>query len=122
MARAPAAERRSPSAEAAAEREAAAEAVNFSDLLLKASFGQPGRLAAMVAGWLSLFDLVKPGVLVYDYAPGALLAAHIAGLPVLMTGTGFEIPPQLSPYPVSAPGRRCRKQHCWRRTTRSLLL
>ena len=80
-----------------------AEAINFADLLLKAGFGQPGRLAAIVDGWLSLFNLMKPAALVYDYAPGALLAARIAGLPVLMCGTGFEIPPEQSPLPSIRP-------------------
>ena len=77
--------------------------VNFADLLLKRGFNEAGRLESMVQGWLTLIDLVRPDAIIYDYAPSALLAARIAAVPVLVTGTGFEIPPTQSPLPSFRP-------------------
>jgi UDP:flavonoid glycosyltransferase YjiC (YdhE family) len=41
--------------------------------------------------------------MVYNHAPTALLAAQLADVPILLTGTGFEIPPQDTPLPSFQP-------------------
>ena len=49
--------------------------------------------------WLALFEMAQPDALLLDHAPTALLAARLAGLSRTVFGTGFEIPPDRTPYP-----------------------
>ena len=53
--------------------------------------------------WITLLALVKPDTVIADHAPTALLAAHIAGIPCVAFGSGFEIPPQVIPMPTIRP-------------------
>ncbi|MBS0318595.1 MAG: UDP-glucuronosyltransferase, partial [Proteobacteria bacterium] len=46
---------------------------------------------------------VRPALVVYNHAPTALLAARMAQCPVLLVGTGFEIPPATAPLPSFRP-------------------
>lgn len=75
------------------------EAANYAELLFRAGFLDPVRLKAVVCAWRSLFNLVKPDLLLLDHAPTALLAAR--GLPFkkALIGTGFFTPPPISPMP-----------------------
>jgi hypothetical protein len=53
-----------------------------------------------VRSWLELWKLLKPDVIVTDYAPSAILSAKIAGIPTLPFGPGFSIPPGQDPMPA----------------------
>ena len=79
------------------------EAINFAGFLQRHGWAQKEQLSALVEGWRSLIDLVRPDAMVYDHAPAALLAAHIVGVPVMLLGNGFEIPPTQSPLPAFRP-------------------
>ncbi len=72
---------------------------SYSELLLAEGFQDPGALAGRVRAWLGLFEVIQPDAVLLDHAPTALLAARLAGLSRTVFGTGFEIPPELSPYP-----------------------
>ena len=72
---------------------------NYGELLLAEGFGDPVALAGRVRAWLALFEIVQPDALLLDHAPTALLAARLAGLSRTVFGTGFEIPPERTPYP-----------------------
>ncbi|MGV8933458.1 MAG: glycosyltransferase [Gallionellaceae bacterium] len=76
---------------------------NYAELLLAEGWGDQLSLIGRVSTWQSLFKLIKPDTLIADHAPTALLAAHIAGLPSLAFGNGFEIPPQVTPMPSIRP-------------------
>jgi hypothetical protein len=52
----------------------------FADLLLNIGFGDGNALLAHLAAWRSLFELVRPDVLVCDHSPTALLAAKTCPL------------------------------------------
>ena len=77
--------------------------INFADLLLRNGFADREILEASLLGWKGLFDLFKPDLMVYDFAPRALLAARLCTLPVLLLSNGFETPPKTSPLPSFRP-------------------
>jgi UDP:flavonoid glycosyltransferase YjiC (YdhE family) len=77
--------------------------VNFADMLMHEGYGQPEALAAALDAWKGLLQVVCPALLVYNHSPAALLAARQARLPVLLLGTGFEIPPPSTPLPSFRP-------------------
>lgn len=72
---------------------------NYSEILLAEGFHDAAALSARVQAWLSLFGIAQPDSILIDHAPSALLAARIAGVPRVLFGNGFEIPPARSPYP-----------------------
>ena len=72
---------------------------NYAEILLVEGWGDRQSLSGLLRAWLTLFDMMKPDTLIADHAPTALLAAHIAGIPAVAFGNGFEIPPPVSPMP-----------------------
>ena len=65
----------------------------FGAILFADGFGDAAMLDQRLAGWMRLFAEHATDVLVGDYAPAALLAAHVACIPSVAVGSGFEIPP-----------------------------
>jgi hypothetical protein len=86
-------------------------AVSLAEILLGQGYLNPEHLAAQIQGWLAAFKLARTDVVVGDYAPTALLAAHIAGIASAAIGIGFYMPPPSQPMPAFrdwepiAPGR-----------------
>lgn len=79
------------------------EAASFADVLAQAGFGDAAVLGGMVRAWRTVCDLYKPDVILSQHAPVATLAAGIFGIPCLKLSTGFESPPETSPYPCFRP-------------------
>jgi hypothetical protein len=85
--------------------------VSLPEILLGCGYLQAEHLGALVDGWLTAMAMTKAQAVLVDYAPTALIAARIAGLPAASIGMGFWIPPQLQPIPPFrdwepiAPGR-----------------
>lgn len=76
----------------------------WADYLYDCGMGDGDRLRVNVAWWLETFARRDIGLLVGDYAPCALMAARIAGIPALAIGTGYGIPPpHLPEFPVFLP-------------------
>ncbi len=65
----------------------------FGAILFADGFGDATVLEQRLTGWMRLFAEHATDVLVGDYAPAALLAAHVACIPSVAVGSGFEIPP-----------------------------
>lgn len=65
----------------------------YLDILVSIGFADPLKLDAIVTGWISLLNLVKPDVVVADHSPAAAVACHIRQIPVLFAGTCFLMPP-----------------------------
>jgi UDP:flavonoid glycosyltransferase YjiC (YdhE family) len=68
-------------------------AAGYLDILVNIGFAQPAKLEPVVDAWLGLLALVKPQAIIADHSPALLLAARIAGIPVVLVGTGFTAPP-----------------------------
>ena len=66
---------------------------------MSGGYDDPDILRGLVGAWRGLFDLARPDVILVDYAPTAVLAALTRGIPAVLAGTGFELPPRVSPLP-----------------------
>lgn len=76
----------------------------WADYLADCRMADGSRLRSNVAWWLDTYARRQTGLVVADYAPCALLAARIAGIPALAIGTGYGIPPaDLREFPVFLP-------------------
>lgn len=67
--------------------------VSAGDILGSIGFASPERLGTTVDAWSALFDYLKPGLVVSDYAPMANLALYGGPVPVVVIGDGFTLPP-----------------------------
>jgi len=77
--------------------------VSHAEMLIASGYGERDTLRGLIGGWCGLFKLFDPNVVMIDYAPTALLAARILGVPTVLTGSGFELPPHASPLPSFRP-------------------
>ncbi len=75
-------------------------ALNFTESLFLFGFLNPPGLLSIARAWRQLFALLNPDLLIFDHAPTALLAARGLGLPRLITGNSFAVPPQTRPLPI----------------------
>lgn len=80
--------------------------LNYSDLLGACGYHDPSTLRALLRAWLTLLRTTAPDALVIDHAPTALLAAKVLGIPRVLVGTGFTVPPAGNPMPPLLAGAR----------------
>jgi rhamnosyltransferase subunit B len=66
------------------------------DILCRLGLDKPGMLAALVRGWDRIFAAFEPDLVVADFAPAMLAAAHGRTRSV-QTGTGYACPPPQAP-------------------------
>lgn len=84
---------------------------NHAEMLIVQGYdAESDSLSGLVSGWRGLFDLFNPDVVVIDYAPTAVLAARTCSIPTVLTGSGFELPPRLSPLPAFRPWEKLPSQ------------
>lgn len=79
---------------------ASRDPVNLSEVLLCAGMGTHPVLDPCAHLWRQLLLLLKADLIIADYAPTPLLAARTLGLKSVVLGTGFSVPPALSPIPA----------------------
>ena len=77
--------------------------VCYADILQRVGYLDASGLLGMVKGWRSLFNRVKPQLLVVDHAPTALLASRGLDFPRITYGSGFYTPPCSTPMPSMRP-------------------
>ena len=73
--------------------------VSHAEIALTGGYDDPSTLRGLVGAWRGIFELTHPDVLMIDYAPTAVLAAQTCGVPTVLAGTGFELPPRVTPLP-----------------------
>jgi UDP:flavonoid glycosyltransferase YjiC (YdhE family) len=64
----------------------------LADILLYKGYRSAESLRPMVRAWHSLFELVQPDLVVYDYAPTALLASRGMSIPRVILANGHYSP------------------------------
>ena len=74
-------------------------ALNFTESLFLFGFLSARGLLSVARAWRALFSMLKPDLLIFDHAPTALLASRGFGIPRLITGNSFAVPPRVSPLP-----------------------
>ncbi len=74
--------------------------LNFTETLMRFSFLEPKGLTAMVRSWRRLWQLLGAELLLLDLAPTAGLAARGFGVPRLLIGNSYAVPPTCSPLPA----------------------
>jgi UDP:flavonoid glycosyltransferase YjiC (YdhE family) len=93
---------------------ASSRPISYAEILLNHGFGDARKLVSMVRAWIRLFELFRPDLVVLDFSPTAMLAAHIAGVRHCTIGLGFFLPPRLTPVPAFVDGadhaRLCRSE------------
>jgi UDP:flavonoid glycosyltransferase YjiC (YdhE family) len=66
---------------------------SYIQLLLAVGYADQPALQEALGDWLNLFNEYQPDLIIADHSPTALLANHIAKIPAIQLGSGFEIPP-----------------------------
>ncbi len=64
----------------------------YSDIMVYCGFGKLETLFTATLGWRSIFDQVRPDLIVCDHSPVICFAAY-GRIPVIQVGSGFTIPP-----------------------------
>jgi UDP:flavonoid glycosyltransferase YjiC (YdhE family) len=76
---------------------------NFAEILLGEGYGDVDGLAGLVGAWRNALHLAQPDLVLANFAPTALFAACLGGIPRLALGPSFSIPPNRSPSPSIRP-------------------
>lgn len=73
--------------------------INFTETLYRFGYLYPDGLLSMAKAWRALWALLQPDLMIFDHAPSALLAARGLGIPRMVIGNSFSIPPTERPLP-----------------------
>ena len=73
--------------------------ISYAEIALRYGFISYPGLKAMIKAWRELFKYVRPGLVLTDHSPTALLAARSMGLNFAPIGSGFFNPPMTRPLP-----------------------
>lgn len=77
---------------------------SWGEFLGDTGFRDGAFIARQVAWWQDVLEARCSDLLVADYAPCALLAAQSLGIPAVVVGTGYGIPPEnLAEFPIFLP-------------------
>lgn len=79
------------------------ETLCYAELLHNVGFADEQLLGGLVKAWRTLFDLIRPDIVVFDHSPTALLAARAYAFRKILYGSGFICPPPAKPLGVFFP-------------------
>lgn len=78
-------------------------AISYADVLMHGGYATPDALRGLMDRWQDVLVRARPDLLVADFAPTAMLAARVAGVPMAAVGDGFSLPPLQAPMPALRP-------------------
>lgn len=78
---------------------------SFAHILANIGFTDEYALATLFAAWNTLFDCLRPDLVIVDHSPTVLLALHERPIPCANIGLGFFCPPDGFPLPIWLKGR-----------------
>jgi UDP:flavonoid glycosyltransferase YjiC (YdhE family) len=73
---------------------------NLAQILHNVGYGDVNLLTGLAKAWQQLFAHYRPDIIVFDYSPTAQLAARTLPCRKVVIGSGFFLPPNLSPLPL----------------------
>lgn len=76
--------------------------VSLTHILHNVGFASVTEIAARLAAWHNLIDVIRPDLLLADYSPTALLASRRRRVRSIAVGTGFCVPPRVQPLQAFA--------------------
>jgi UDP:flavonoid glycosyltransferase YjiC (YdhE family) len=77
--------------------------LSYNDILLRFGYANGEDLFGLVVAWRELMRLTGAQAVLVDHAPTAILAARTLGIPVVLFGSGFYVPPRQRPLPNMRP-------------------
>lgn len=80
--------------------------VSYADILAIHGCGDAAQFDGMTTAWKNIYALLGTDLVVTEHAPVALASARMAGLATVNLGTGFTIPPNVSPMPCFRSGTK----------------
>jgi hypothetical protein len=72
-------------------------------ILSNVGYRDERELAGLAIAWRTLFEMVRPDVIVFDHSPTAMLASRGLAARRVAIGSGFGIPPDQHPLPNLRP-------------------
>ena len=72
----------------------------FSQMLHNVGYGNIELLTGLAKAWRQLFYSYRPDLIIYEHSPTALLASRAIECKKIVIGSGFFIPPDVTPLPV----------------------
>jgi uncharacterized protein (TIGR00661 family) len=66
---------------------------SISDILYDNGYHNTEAIKTLINKWINIIDLVKPDLIINDYAPSSVLAGKLRNINTVNIGTGFFIPP-----------------------------
>jgi len=77
--------------------------LSYNDILLRFGYASAENLFGLVLAWRELLRATGAQAVLADHAPTAILAARTLGIPVVLFGSGFYVPPRQRPLPNMRP-------------------
>jgi len=74
--------------------------IGFAETLMGFGFLHPETLTALCRAWRALVEVVRPELIVFDYAPTGMLATRGLRVPRVLVGESFSILPRTAPMPI----------------------
>jgi len=83
----------------------ATDALDYGEILQHQGYAHEATLLGLALAWRSIFDAVRPEIVIANNSPLAMWTAQCRGIPRIRLGSGFNCPPLETPMPQLRPAR-----------------